>query len=63
MKTLANDDPWLDDTAAWVEKSRKLAKEKEMADKRVRAKHMPFMNGGVFIYLFILCYNVVSWLK
>lgn len=36
MKTLAEDDPWLDDTAAWVERSRKLAKEKELAEKRVR---------------------------
>lgn len=38
VKTLADDDPWLDDTAAWVEKSRKLAKEKEMAEKRVRRR-------------------------
>ncbi|KAF7697228.1 U4/U6.U5 tri-snRNP-associated protein 1 [Silurus meridionalis] len=36
VKTLAEDDPWLDDTAAWVEKSRKLAKEKEMAEKRAK---------------------------
>ncbi|XP_053334319.1 U4/U6.U5 tri-snRNP-associated protein 1 [Clarias gariepinus] len=36
VKTLADDDPWLDDTAAWVEKSRKLAKEKEMAEKRAK---------------------------
>ncbi|KAM4603953.1 U4/U6.U5 tri-snRNP-associated protein 1 [Polymixia lowei] len=35
VKTLAEDD-WLDDTAAWVEKSRKLAKEKEMAEKRAK---------------------------
>ncbi|XP_071361755.1 U4/U6.U5 tri-snRNP-associated protein 1 [Trachinotus anak] len=35
VKTLAEDD-WLDDTAAWVEKSRKMAKEKEMAEKRAK---------------------------
>uniref|UniRef100_A0A4W6EFQ9 Spliceosome associated factor 1, recruiter of U4/U6.U5 tri-snRNP n=1 Tax=Lates calcarifer TaxID=8187 RepID=A0A4W6EFQ9_LATCA len=35
VKTLAEDD-WLDDTAAWVERSRKLAKEKEMAEKRAK---------------------------
>ncbi|XP_008314817.1 U4/U6.U5 tri-snRNP-associated protein 1 [Cynoglossus semilaevis] len=35
VKTLAEDD-WLDDTAAWVEKSRKLSKEKEMAEKRAK---------------------------
>ncbi|XP_067113694.1 U4/U6.U5 tri-snRNP-associated protein 1 [Osmerus mordax] len=33
VKTLAEED-WLDDTTAWVEKSRKLAKEKELAEKR-----------------------------
>ncbi|KAB5548783.1 hypothetical protein PHYPO_G00059570 [Pangasianodon hypophthalmus] len=36
VKTLADDDPWLDDTAAWVEKSRQIAKEKEMAEKRAK---------------------------
>lgn len=35
VKSLADDD-WLDDTCAWVEKSRKLAKEKEMAEKRAK---------------------------
>lgn len=35
VKTLAEDD-WLDDTAAWVERSRKVAKEKEMAEKRAK---------------------------
>nr|XP_046274621.1 U4/U6.U5 tri-snRNP-associated protein 1 [Scatophagus argus] len=35
VKTLAGDD-WLDDTRAWVERSRKLAKEKEMAEKRAK---------------------------
>ncbi|XP_060912544.1 U4/U6.U5 tri-snRNP-associated protein 1 [Labrus mixtus] len=35
VKTLAEDD-WLDDTAAWVERSRKMAKEKELADKRAK---------------------------
>lgn len=35
VKTLAEDD-WLDNTAAWVEKNRKLEKEKEMAEKRAK---------------------------
>ncbi|XP_076584414.1 U4/U6.U5 tri-snRNP-associated protein 1 [Chaetodon auriga] len=35
VKTLAEDD-WLDDTSAWVERTRKLAKEKEMAEKRAK---------------------------
>lgn len=35
VKSLADDD-WLDDTCAWVERSRKLAKEKEMAEKRAK---------------------------
>ncbi|XP_054634106.1 U4/U6.U5 tri-snRNP-associated protein 1 [Dunckerocampus dactyliophorus] len=35
VKTLAEDD-WLDDTTAWVEKNRKAAKEKEMAEKRAK---------------------------
>lgn len=35
VKTLAEDD-WLDDTAAWVERSRNMAKEKEMAEKRAK---------------------------
>lgn len=35
VKTLAEED-WLDDTAAWVERSRKMAKEKEMAEKRAK---------------------------
>lgn len=35
VKSLAEDD-WLDDTTAWVERSRKLAKEKEMAEKRAK---------------------------
>ncbi|XP_063059230.1 U4/U6.U5 tri-snRNP-associated protein 1 [Engraulis encrasicolus] len=36
VKTLGEEEPWLDDTAAWVERSRKMAKEKEMADKRAK---------------------------
>ncbi|XP_030637814.1 U4/U6.U5 tri-snRNP-associated protein 1 [Chanos chanos] len=36
VKLLAEEDPWLDDTAAWVERSRKMAKEKEMAEKRAK---------------------------
>uniref|UniRef100_A0A3B4DUX5 Spliceosome associated factor 1, recruiter of U4/U6.U5 tri-snRNP n=1 Tax=Pygocentrus nattereri TaxID=42514 RepID=A0A3B4DUX5_PYGNA len=36
VKTLGEEEPWLDDTAAWVERSRKLAKEKEMAEKRAK---------------------------
>ncbi|XP_061882055.1 U4/U6.U5 tri-snRNP-associated protein 1 [Entelurus aequoreus] len=35
VKTLAEDD-WLENTAAWVEKSRTAAKEKEMAEKRAK---------------------------
>lgn len=35
VKTMAEDD-WLDDTCAWVEKSRKLEKEKELAEKRAK---------------------------
>ncbi|XP_061574879.1 U4/U6.U5 tri-snRNP-associated protein 1 [Cololabis saira] len=35
VKSLAGDD-WLDDTAAWVDRSRKLAKEKELAEKRAK---------------------------
>lgn len=35
VKTLAEED-WLDDTKAWVERSRTLAKEKEMAEKRAK---------------------------
>lgn len=35
VKTLGEED-WLDDTSAWVEKSRKMAKEKEMAEKRAK---------------------------
>ncbi|XP_036443637.1 U4/U6.U5 tri-snRNP-associated protein 1 isoform X1 [Colossoma macropomum] len=36
VKTLGEEEPWLDDTASWVERSRKLAKEKEMAEKRAK---------------------------
>ncbi|XP_069752335.1 LOW QUALITY PROTEIN: U4/U6.U5 tri-snRNP-associated protein 1 [Narcine bancroftii] len=36
VKCLGDDDAWLDDAVAWVEKSRKLQKEKEMADKRAK---------------------------
>ncbi|XP_059811203.1 U4/U6.U5 tri-snRNP-associated protein 1 [Hypanus sabinus] len=36
VKTLGDDDAWLDDAVAWVEKSRKLQKEKEMAEKRAK---------------------------
>nr|XP_019958667.1 PREDICTED: U4/U6.U5 tri-snRNP-associated protein 1 [Paralichthys olivaceus] len=35
VKTLAEDD-WLDDTSAWVERSRNMAKEKELAEKRAK---------------------------
>ncbi|XP_034043604.1 U4/U6.U5 tri-snRNP-associated protein 1 [Thalassophryne amazonica] len=35
VKSLAEDD-WLDNTLAWVERSRKLAREKEMAEKRAK---------------------------
>uniref|UniRef100_A0A7N5KRK3 U4/U6.U5 tri-snRNP-associated protein 1 n=1 Tax=Ailuropoda melanoleuca TaxID=9646 RepID=A0A7N5KRK3_AILME len=36
IKTLGEDDPWLDDTAAWIERSRQLQKEKDLAEKRAR---------------------------
>ncbi|XP_052393027.1 U4/U6.U5 tri-snRNP-associated protein 1 [Carassius gibelio] len=36
VKVLGDEEPWLDDTVAWVERSRKLAKEKEMAEKRAK---------------------------
>ncbi|KAK4805176.1 hypothetical protein QYF61_018277 [Mycteria americana] len=36
IKTLGEDDPWLDDTAAWIERSRKLQQEKELAEKRAK---------------------------
>uniref|UniRef100_A0A8C3SCQ7 Spliceosome associated factor 1, recruiter of U4/U6.U5 tri-snRNP n=1 Tax=Chelydra serpentina TaxID=8475 RepID=A0A8C3SCQ7_CHESE len=36
IKSLGEDDPWLDDTAAWIEKSRKLQVEKELAEKRAK---------------------------
>ncbi|KAK2872802.1 hypothetical protein Q8A67_022699 [Cirrhinus molitorella] len=36
VKALGDEEPWLDDTVAWVERSRKLAKEKEMAEKRAK---------------------------
>ena len=38
IKTLGEDDPWLDDTAAWIERSRQLQKEKDLAEKRVSAR-------------------------
>lgn len=45
IKTLGEDDPWLDDTAAWIERSRQLQKEKDLAEKRVRTPgsegHLP----------------------
>lgn len=36
IKALGEDDPWLDDTTAWIERSRQLQKEKDLAEKRVR---------------------------
>ncbi|XP_064359776.1 U4/U6.U5 tri-snRNP-associated protein 1 isoform X2 [Dromaius novaehollandiae] len=36
VKTLGEDDPWLDDAAAWIERSRKLQQEKELAEKRAK---------------------------
>lgn len=35
MKTLGEEEPWLDDAAAWIERSRALQREKELAEKRV----------------------------
>lgn len=36
VKVIGDEEPWLDDTVAWVERSRKLAKEKELAEKRAK---------------------------
>uniref|UniRef100_A0A6I8SAK9 SART1, U4/U6.U5 tri-snRNP-associated protein 1 n=1 Tax=Xenopus tropicalis TaxID=8364 RepID=A0A6I8SAK9_XENTR len=36
IKSLGDDELWLDDTAAWIEKSRKLQMEKEIAEKRAK---------------------------
>ncbi|XP_078388792.1 U4/U6.U5 tri-snRNP-associated protein 1-like [Cetorhinus maximus] len=36
VKSLGDDDAWLDNAMAWVEKSRKLQREKEMAEKRAK---------------------------
>ncbi|KAG8508532.1 U4/U6.U5 tri-snRNP-associated protein 1 [Galemys pyrenaicus] len=36
IKTLGEDDPWLDDTAAWIEWGRQLQKEKDLAEKRAK---------------------------
>ncbi|XP_074192818.1 U4/U6.U5 tri-snRNP-associated protein 1 isoform X2 [Rhinolophus sinicus] len=36
IKALGEDDPWLDDTTAWIERSRQLQKEKDLAEKRAK---------------------------
>ncbi|XP_053575970.1 U4/U6.U5 tri-snRNP-associated protein 1 [Bombina bombina] len=36
IKSLGDDELWLDDTAAWIERSRKLQAEKDMAEKRAK---------------------------
>ncbi|XP_053304354.1 U4/U6.U5 tri-snRNP-associated protein 1 [Spea bombifrons] len=36
IKSLGDDELWLDDTAAWIEKSRKIQIEKEKAEKRAK---------------------------
>ncbi|XP_030074949.1 U4/U6.U5 tri-snRNP-associated protein 1 [Microcaecilia unicolor] len=36
VKSLGEDELWLDDTAAWIERSRMLQLEREMADKRAK---------------------------
>nr|XP_033811022.1 U4/U6.U5 tri-snRNP-associated protein 1 [Geotrypetes seraphini] len=36
IKSLGEDELWLDDTAAWIERSRMLQLEREMADKRAK---------------------------
>ncbi|KAM3918325.1 U4/U6.U5 tri-snRNP-associated protein 1 isoform 2-T3 [Leptodactylus fuscus] len=36
VKSLGDDELWLDDTAAWIERSRKLQAEKEKAEKRAK---------------------------
>lgn len=35
VKALGEEEPWLDDAAAWIERSRRLQQEKELAEKRV----------------------------
>ncbi|NP_001079496.1 SART1, U4/U6.U5 tri-snRNP-associated protein 1 S homeolog isoform X1 [Xenopus laevis] len=36
IKSLGDDELWLDDTAAWIERTRKLQMEKEIAEKRAK---------------------------
>ncbi|XP_056365908.1 U4/U6.U5 tri-snRNP-associated protein 1-like [Oenanthe melanoleuca] len=36
VKTLGEEEPWLDDAAAWIERSRALQREKELAEKRAQ---------------------------
>ncbi|XP_024605186.1 U4/U6.U5 tri-snRNP-associated protein 1 [Neophocaena asiaeorientalis asiaeorientalis] len=36
IKALGEDDPWLDDTAAWIERTRQLQKEKDLAERRAK---------------------------
>nr|XP_021404280.1 U4/U6.U5 tri-snRNP-associated protein 1 [Lonchura striata domestica] len=36
VKTLGEEEPWLDDAAAWIERSRALQREKELAEKRAK---------------------------
>jgi len=60
VKALGDEEPWLDDTAAWVERSRKLAKEKELAEKRVRIDPCGDNQMASFVSLFLyLCFYFV----
>ncbi|KAL1763979.1 U4 tri-snRNP-associated 1, partial [Sigmodon hispidus] len=36
IKTRGENDPWLDDTAAWIERSQQLQKEKDLAEKQAK---------------------------
>ncbi|XP_019501084.1 PREDICTED: U4/U6.U5 tri-snRNP-associated protein 1 isoform X2 [Hipposideros armiger] len=36
VKALGEDDPWLDDTASWIERTRQLQREKDLAEKRAK---------------------------
>lgn len=62
VKTLAEED-WLDDTVAWVERSRKMAKEKELAEKRVSRVGTMGEGGGLFVCIShaVILYSVFNW--
>ncbi|KAL1763127.1 U4 tri-snRNP-associated 1 [Sigmodon hispidus] len=47
IKTRGEDDPWLDDTAAWIERSQQLQKEKDLAEKRAKLQEEMDQEFGV----------------